>query len=392
MAYNVGTRLSYQGNAYSGVPPAPQVHVIADLIDNVDPTEFGFLKWLGIGEKGQGGESKTRSMRITRKGRMLEWMSDTLLPDSDALAVTQTNVATSFTATTANVWRAGDIVKIENEYELVTSVSGTTINVTRAQFGSSAVQHTVGTITVYRITRAALEGGTPASGNTTDIGTDLNYTQIFEDRVDISGTDEVVDHMGFTDAMDYQTFKKFQELLRDLNRTLYHGIAAAGNSTTRRTMGGLMHFVTAAKGSYVANLASAALVPNDIENAMQSIRASSGKLPDVILCDMWAQRKISSFGQSYIRTERTESTVGNVIDTFVTQQGPLKVMVDIFNPTGNLWLLRSEDMAVYPLRPFAVKPLAMTGDYTPVFIVGEYSFVLKNPKAFGRLHTYSTSA
>lgn len=391
MANNVGTRLSYMGGAYQAVPTVPQVHNIADLIDNVDPVEFGFLKWLGIGEKGQGGESKTRSMRITRKSRMIEWISDTLIPDSDILGATQSNVATSFTATTANVWRAGDIVKIESEYELVTSVSGTTITVSRAQFGSSAAQHTAPGPVVYRITRAALEGGTPASGNTTDPATDLNYTQIFEDRVDVSGTEEVIDHLGFTDAMDYQAFKKFQELLRDLNRALYHGVAAAGNATTRRTMGGLIHFITAAKGAYVANLASAALVPNDIENAMQSIRASSGKLPDVILCDMWAQRKISSFGQSYIRTDRTESTVGNVIDTFVTQQGPLKVMVDIFNPTGNLWLLRSEDMAVYPLRPFQRKPLAVTGDFAPEFIVGEYSFVLKNPKAFGRLHTYSTT-
>lgn len=392
MANNVGTRITYQGGSFSAVPTVPQVHVIADWIENVSPVEFALIKRLGIGEQGQAGMNKAAQFRITRRGRMVEWMHDALIADSDTLGgAVGTTTTTEFTATTANVWRAGDIVLVDSEYLQVTGVSSTTITVGRAKFGSTAATHASGA-TVSRVTRASLEGGTPASGNTTNVSTDYNVTQIFEDHVSVSGTEEVVDHLGYTDPMDYYTFMKFQELLRDLNRTLYHGKLAAGDASTRRTMGGLPQFITSAKGSYVSSLSSEPLTEDAVADAMQSIRQSSGKLPNLLVTDLWGARKISSWAGPYVRTERTETTVGYTVNRIVTQFGELEVIHDIFNRAGYTWLLCEEDIGIYPLRPFFTQELAVTGDFKPRMVVGEYSFVVRNPSAHGLLYGYSTTA
>ncbi|MCS7038028.1 MAG: DUF5309 domain-containing protein, partial [Caldilineales bacterium] len=72
-----------------------------------------------------------------------------------------------------------------------------------------------------------------------------------------------------------------------------------------RVMGGLPVFVT----QNTLSLGNGPLTQTALENIVQQCWEAGGK-PDLIVCNAWAKRKITSFYTSSVRTTRDETTGG----------------------------------------------------------------------------------
>jgi hypothetical protein len=235
---------------------------------------------------------------------------------------------------------------------------------------------------------ARLEGATTDYDYKTDILGPYNYTQIFQSGIQVTGTMQQTSQWGIADELEYNRNKKIPELTRLINRAVYYQDAAkAGGSTTAaRAFGGLPAFVT----TNTANLSSAALTRKDIEDMLQAIFLAGGK-PDVIFCQPWLKRKISSFYEGSVRTERDETRGGVSIDVVVSEFGEIKVAMDRWAKPGELYFLTSEHVGFLPLRPFSWRDMPSTGDWVAQELIGEYTFIVRCPGAHGRIYGASTT-
>jgi hypothetical protein len=377
---------SYTGDSYDINPLVPAKRSIADLIDMIDPKDTPLVKFLGIGETGQGGMNKAQQFRIQNwPSTMYSWLEDTLAPLSTALAASVTTTTTAITVDNANYLRPGDLLEVDDELILVTAVSSDSATVTRDYAGTSAASHTTQTVNI--VSRAMVEGADSDTDLYTQVVDLYNYTQIFEGQIKVSRSQNKLAKYGMGAEWDYQVQKRFVEQVRLLEKTLFYGRRDAGSSTTPRTMGGFRQYIS----TNTASLSSAALTQKDLEDKIQSAWEYGG-MPDLIVCNGWVKRKISSFYAGAVRTTRTEGTGGVVIDNIETEFGTLGMLMSRWCPSDELYVLSSEYVGILPFDPFFDEPLAKDGDYEKGHIVGEYGFVVKNEKSHAHIIGISTSS
>jgi hypothetical protein len=127
-----------------------------------------------------------------------------------------------------------------------------------------------------------------------------------------------------------------------------------------------------------------------LENSLQTIWEAGG-MPDVIICNAFQKRMISSFYEGSVRTERSERTGGVVINTIETEFGNYDLMLNRRADTGKVFIAQRDKVGWVTLRPWFVKPLAEDGDYTKKEVVGEYGFVVENETAHGIIKDLSAS-
>ena len=98
---------------------------------------------------------------------------------------------------------------------------------------------------------AALEGDDASAARFTARSRKINYTQIFASTVEVSGSELAVRQVGIKDELNYQKQQRTRELLRDLENCVINGRAPAatqeGSSTVRRTMKGIVPFISTNK-------------------------------------------------------------------------------------------------------------------------------------------------
>lgn len=371
---------------------APQKRSLAEMIGMIDWTEAPLLKLLGL-------NNEKRFRLINWPRTKVEWFEDTMSPRSTTLAEALDNSETGVDVATGHgsYFKEGDVVKCESELMYVSSISTDTLTVVRGFGGSTAATHDT-SLALILATSARLEGADYDTGHTTTLSNPYNYTQILAEAVTVTGSEQVDEKYGIDDTLAYHIAKligggdgvgekgKAGKLAILLQQTFYHGLRAAGSATTARAMSGFNGYVT----TNVTNAASAALTRKMIEDAMQACFLAGGT-PETIVCNAWARRKISSFYEDAIRTERSEDRGGSSITTIVTDFGELEVLFDRWCPTDHLYVIEKEKMGWITYRPFNIYERASVGDYVIKDILGEYSFVLMNETAHARVHTFSTS-
>ena len=398
MAQVSGIRTSYSGASYSVNPLVPQKRAIADFIDMIDPRDVPLLKYLGISDKGAGGVNKASKFRLLNWPQtQYQWLNDTLAPLTTLLSADAT-VATATAAATQTVLmydatsiRTGDVIHIDGELIHINSFVPSTKTATWSRF-YGGTNHTGSNVlatdaAVEIISRARVEGADSDTDYTTQVADEYNYTQIFQAEIKVSRSQNKLDQLGMSSEYDYQVRKKFQEQLRLLEKTLFRGYRNAGSATLARSMGGFKQFIT----DNTASLASAPLTQKDLEDKIQACWEDGG-MPDLIICNAWAKRKISSFYAGSVRTTRTENTGGVVIDNIETEFGTLGMLMSRWCPSTEIFIVTSEYLGVLPFDAFFDEPLAKDGDYEKGQIVGEYGFVVKNDKAHAMLTTISTTS
>src|SRR5690606_29311103 len=116
-----GTRYSYTD---SGV----NMRSIADAVYMIDWTEAPLLNILGFGP-----ENVRKFDLVNFPSTKVEWIEDTMSPYTTTIAEALDNSETGVDVATDTgaYFRQGDIVAVDSEYMLVTSVSTDTLTVTR---------------------------------------------------------------------------------------------------------------------------------------------------------------------------------------------------------------------------------------------------------------------
>lgn len=375
-----GTRTTYTDTT-------PQKRSIADMIGMIDWTEAPLLKLLGLN-----GESKFRLLNFPRT--KVEWLEDTMAPRSGTVneALDSSETGVDVASGQGDYLKAGDVILVDSELMYVSSVATDTATVVRGFAGTTAASHS--DQAAWKLaTVARLEGADFTTGYTTSVTNPYNYTQIFSEAVKVTGSEQNDEKYGISDTMAYHISKlmgdggKAGKLPILLQQAAYYGKRAAGSSTTARAMGGIEQFVT----TNITNLSSAALTRKSIEDLMQLCYLAGGA-PNTLVCNAWLRRKISSFYEGSISTDRSEERGGSKITTIVTDFGDIEVMFDRWCPTDRMYLIEPAKMGWVTYRPFNVVDRASIGDYMVKEVLGEYSFALMNETAHGYIYGASTTS
>jgi len=184
------------------------------------------------------------------------------------------------------------------------------------------------------------------------------------------------------DLLAYRIDKRMQELYQKLERAyIMNNFRYAGTANVGRLSGGLDYWVYDKN-----NLSSAAIDFDTIEDSMQEKFVAFGmsNTPGDLWCNAWVKRKVSSWAIGTIRTERTETVVGNHVSTLDTEFGILNMNLDHLILSSTAWLLRMDKLMMAPLngRGFAEYDASVPGeDAMRRRILGEYVFIVKGESA-----------
>lgn len=366
--------MSFTGKAtYDAGTTLPElVDDVSDLVGLISPFDTPLLDAIG-------------SPRFATRSTRHEWFEDALNANHSQVnnGAGYDDDDTSMVVDDGAVFRVGDLVKPEASDEVlqVTAISTHTLTVTRGYGGSTAAELTDNQkLTV--IGHAALEGDDAPGAKHRSRVRKENYTQIFTEAVTISGTMDAVGLHAVEREFDYQVIQRLRELMRSLEQTVINGFKAGsnpqGSATVRRTMGGLLQFIS---GSSAA-ITDAATDPLDEPLLNAALRAvwEKGGRPNAIVCGGLQKRAISTFIQSSRKYDPETTALRNLVDVYESDFGVQRVILSRWVPADKVLLLDLDKLQVMPLagRSFFVKPLAESGDFRKAQIIGEYTLEVLN--------------
>ena len=365
------------------VNTAENKRVITDYIALLDPSDAPFIEAIG------GLDGAASKFRFTNQGTLVEWIEDTLAPLTGVFALTATaNSATNVTSlkvADGNMVQPGHILLTGTELLWVSANSSGTLTVTRSLGSSTMV--TLATDASFSIVgMARLEGADSDPIGYTDLSTNSNYTQIFHKEIKQTGTAPYQDRWGMTDQMQYESAKSIPEMMRLIERTLQYGKRAAGSTTTPRMMGGYQEFITTNKASG-ANMSVSSLIPGIIEDAVELIYNAGGAGDFLAIVNPATYQKIKNAydSSSYVRYAPEQNRFGTLVDRIVTPFGDVSFVIDRWQLSNLIPILKLDNVGMLTLRPWQVEDLAKTGDAEKKQLVGEYTFCLKLQKSHALL-------
>jgi hypothetical protein len=250
----------------------------------------------------------------------------------------------------------------------------------------------------------AVEGADASSitaSPTTRIG---NRTQIFTKSVAVAGTLEAVDKAGRKSEKAYQLAKVSAELKRNIELTLLSNqIAATGNSSTARTLGGLQAWLNTnydggTDGVAGSNGTTARVDGTDrtfTETILKTVVAevyTAGGTPKVLMVNPAHKQLVSAFAgiaaQRYMAPSDQPTTIIGAADVYMSDFGTISVVPNRFMNSTNAgdetaFLVDPDMAAVAYLRPFETIELAKTGDSEKTQLLAELTLEVKNQAAHG---------
>ena len=368
------------------VNTAENKRVITDYISLLDPSDAPFVEAIG------GLDGAASKFRFTNQGTLVEWIEDTLAPLTGALSLTAAatvSTATALTVADANMVQPGHILLQGSELMWVSANDSGAITVTRG-LGSTTPTTLASNATFAIVGMARLEGDDSDPIGYTDLTTNSNYTQIFHKEVKQTGTAPYQDRWGMGDQMQYESAKSIPEMMRLIERTLQYGVRSAGSTTTPRMMGGYQEFITTNLASG-ASISVASAVPGVIEDAVELIYNAGGSGDFLAIVNPATYQKIKNAydSSSFVRYAPEQNRFGTLVDTIVTPFGNVSFVIDRWQLSSLIPILKLDNVGMLTLRPWQVEDLAKTGDAEKKQLIGEFSFCMKLEKSHALLTSVS---
>lgn len=228
----------------------------------------------------------------------------------------------------------------------------------------------------------------------------VNYTQISDKTILLSGTQQAVDSVDYTGDLSRQVARKAQALKRDMETILTGNQASvAGDNTTARKLRSLEAWYPSANsdrgtggvaGSSVAAATDAttgdlrAIRESHLKNVIQLVWTAGGN-SDAIVAGGVNKQRISGFaGNANREISATDGKLSAYVDVYASDFGRvLKIIPDRFSRSRTVHVLDSEMLGVDYLRKFFQIPLAKTGDADKRLVGAEYTLKVNNPSAHG---------
>lgn len=375
-----GTRLTLSDTVGLAVDMSPTIQLI-------DPFDVGILSYFGLS-----------SLDKTATETEHKWMEDTLRP----LTSTITDNPLSSGATTINVaastginFRTQDIVKIDDELIRITADPAADALTTvaspngRGWGGSTAAAHNLNSV-IEIVSVAYLEGNaTPGLARTVVKTSVSNYTQIFEDVVQISSTLEAVEQWNPGSEYARQLGKTMKSLMILMDKTFIYGKPNAGSATVPRAMGGIRHFVTT---NVVA--AGGAQISEKLFTDGLNFTYDAGGMVKAAFMRLKQKQGINKFLDPNRRTGMDDRRAGAIVDTFLWDQGTVDTVIDRWLPADEIMQLDTEHIGFGPLQTQAIRHeilpkqslLLQRGE-----IAGEYTAEVKSQTAHARITGLATT-
>ena len=297
--------------------------------------------------------------------------------------------ATSFYVDTSGVFNVDDVLqKPDGEQVLVTAVSGGTLLTVKALSGTPETM--VLGETVKRVGVAAAQG--KDADNMVIQGTEdlFNYTQIFEDVVELSGTQRNSMIRGDENSAELIE-RKQKELMELFQSSLLVGNRSLNAEEKRTTMGGLKYFIDTYAPENAIDFGGAATwntpasVKGKIDDAVEKIANNMGGKP-VIVLGFKSMRKLKDLADGTIFSKTSDKSRGTAMpETYLSQLGALDIVMlrERSGILDDLIFVIDEEQCGFKAmknRGWFTEELAKTGDSYRWQVLGEYTAKFALPK------------
>ncbi len=324
-----------------------------------------------------------------------EWIEDELQSQVSSLAGTVANTTTT-TITVASgdgadkfpsdVATYNTVIRIDQEYMLVTAVSTDDLTVTRGYGSTTAATHASAAV-VHIVSVLETEGADGKTARARGRSRPSNHVQTFSQTVEVSGVQEEIKKLGgITSEIDYQIMQAMRQLALELEKTLVMGVLSqAGISTTFRTMGGLWALISTNRTNDSGSVDTTA-----IEADIRTIWDAGGN-PTAILGDGKMVQDIGNLYSDRVRTDVT-TTLGGINITSILNPlgvGPIALIPHRRLAAGEYFMLDTRKIGLGFIRPFFMKGLADDGDADKRWIGGDYTLQLMNEAAHAYRYGFS---
>ena len=223
--------------------------------------------------------------------------------------------------------------------------------------------------------KKVVEGADYGAGDVVNPTRKTNYTQIIRQDWKVSGTEQSTAHAGMTSPKAYHMAKSMVHWKAKLEWSLVNGVAAAGDASTAREMGGIFDQITTNK---IAN-AAAAFTETLMNDYFQQVWGTSAKAPDAVYVHGKGKRVISGFTAGSTKNiQSTDKRLVNTVDVYESDFGIVKVFLHRFvndvlaaGSTGNILVLREDTWKIASLREPNNFDAPKGGDYEKGAIIGE---------------------
>lgn len=378
MATVVGQRTTLSDTVGLAIDMSPVIQLI-------DPFDVGYLSYVGMG-------SLDKPATETEH----KWREDSLRPITDALTGGINNSVTAIPVSNRENFRQWDLILIDDEVmqNVGTDTTGAgNLTVETRGTRSTAATHSSGA-TVQIIGTAMPEGSTtPRTARTTQQVSISNYTQIFEDVVEVSSTMEAVEQWSPGSEYARQLAKTMKSLFIIIDKALWYNKGHAGSASIPRSFNGTFHFLS--QGSQPAAQrvdAGLAQLSEGMINSLLMSTYDNGGVVNCFFMTLVQKQAINKFLDPVRRIEYNATQAGALVDSYLWEQGVVDFVIDRWLGKDRFVALDSEYIGFGPLASevlgHEVLPklsrLAQRGQIT-----GEYTFEFKSPKTSGYIFNLS---
>lgn len=377
MAVVSSTRFTYTDTANNKID-------MSDTLAMISPFDVPLLSFVG-----------KSSLSKTCTEVKHEWLEDTLRP-LDTLLATQgafsgTGAVNDAVVTTGQgvYLAAGDVLQLESELVLVTSMSTDTITCSRAYGGSTAASHANGT-PIRVIGTVAVQGAAIGPARTTTKTGRFNYTQIYNSSVEVTSTQRSTDkYIGPANELARLLDNETKVAWQLYERTLLGGRKVAAASGVAGAMDGILPLITT--NAYAKS--GAALLEEFILQAMNDSYNAGGKISHIVL-GTFQKRQCNKFLDSMRETTRIDRIAGSIVDFYTSDFGQASIVLDRNMPTDTVLLIDAPKIGFGPLQGNAltaekVPPTTFLKETWQVY--GEYTSETRNENAHAKITGLATS-
>jgi hypothetical protein len=250
----------------------------------------------------------------------------------------------------------------------------------------------------------AVEGADASDATMSPTSRVGNRTQIFQKTIKIAGTLESVDKAGRKSEKAYQLAKASAEIKRNIELSLVSNqVAAAGNSSTARTLGGLQAWLST-NGDFAGDGAAGSggttartegtgrtFTETILKTVVKEVYQSGGN-PKMLMVNPAHKQTVSGFAgiaaQRYMAPSDMPTTIVGAADVYLSDFGTMSVVPNRFMSSANegdtcAFVIDPDMLAVAYLRSFRTEDLAKTGDSEKTQILAELTLEVKNEAAHG---------
>lgn len=315
--------------------------------------------------------------------RTVQWQHDTILTPKTVLAATCTASDTACTVAAGDgiKFEVNDVILLNGiERALITAIAVDTLTITRGTIWGTAAIRASG-VDVLGIGHALPEGSAPGQSRFVDRTKDYNFTQIFgPSQVAMSGTEQVVPRYGVPDEMARQMWARTQEHTIRREQAILYGARIEDTTAERRTMGGLVYYVTTNVDSShtVLNVANVQINQQTLYNA--------GGQPDRLAANPIALADVNEAADtSRVRMDVRDTIRGRMPAAQIyTEFGPLTIVRNRWIRPSDAFLFQRDQVIRRPLRPWQLERLGKVGDRSAMMMLCEESLEVKGQAHMAR--------